>query len=173
MKDRRSIEGTKERAADRGWMGLDVPEGDALNSPTVAESIVREFLGKVIDLRAKYNADKINGEQTLEKIKEQAQAYADIFMGKASGYAKTDWNTPERLGAHIAAAIGDDETNDTAAYAFFLYLASSLTEHAIIPHENDELDEDDARFRMDALVDDAILLLLGLPAPREEDGIED
>ena len=154
MKDRRSIEGTKERAADRGWMGLDVPEGDALNSPTVAESIVREFLGKVIDLRAKYNADKINGEQTLEKIKEQAQAYADIFMGKASGYAKTD-------------------CNDTAAYAFFLYLASSLTEHAIIPHENDELDEDDARFRMDALVDDAILLLLGLPAPREEDGIED
>lgn len=172
MTDRRNIEGTKERAADRGQMGLSIPDGDALTSPSVAESVVREFLGKVIDLRAAYNGDKITGEQALEKLKEYAQAFANIFMGKGSGYAKTEWNTPERLGAHLAAAIDDDETKDTAAYAFFLHLATSLTENTIIPHENDELDEDDAKFRIDAQVDDALTLLLGLPAPSEEDGVE-
>lgn len=172
MTDRRTIEGTKERAADRGWMGLDVPEGELLTSPTVAESLVREFLGKVIELRAAYNGDKITGEQALEKVKEHAQSFANIFMGKTSGYAKTEWNAPERLGAHLAAAIDDDEAEDTAAYAYFLHLATSLTENTIIPHENDELDEDDARFRIEAQVDDALILLLGLPAPREEDSVE-
>jgi hypothetical protein len=172
MTDRKSVEGSKERAIDRGQMGLVVPDGELLTSPSVAEALIRQYLGAIIALRADYNADKIAGEVALEKIKEQARAHASIFMGGSSDYAKSAWNTPDRLGAHLAAAIDDGESNETAANAYFLYLAKSLTEGTIIPHEAGEIEDSDAIFRMDALVEDALILLLGMPAPREEDEVE-
>lgn len=164
MTDRRSIEGSKERAADRGFDPGFVGLGDAslLNSDIV-QNLVREFMGKVIDYRASYNAGDLPGDEVPGKIKALADDYAAILLGKSKDYEAAPWNSVDYLGLHLSKLLKGEETPEEAPCAYFLYVASTLIDTIVVPHEDDAISEETANFRIDALVDDAVRALLGEP----------
>lgn len=170
MTDRRSIEGSKERAADRGFdpgfIGLD---DGSLARPDIVQNLVREFMGKVIDLRASYNAGNLPGGEVPGKIKALADDYAAIFLGKSKDYEALPWNSVDYLGLHLSKLLKGEETPEEAPCAYFLHIASMLISTIVIPHEEDQIDEETVNFRVDALVDDAVLALLGAPISEADD----
>jgi|694.fasta_scaffold72758_2 hypothetical protein len=169
MKKGVDIEGSPERARDRGRLGFDLPEGEGglLTDPVIVESQVRAFLAEVLDVRKGYNGGTIRGEDASGLIRAIAKRYADRFMGiAADGFSFTDWNSPEQLGQYLQRQlIGVVE--EQAAEAFFLRLASDFIEHIVVPHEEDKITEDAVTFRFDAAVEDATFALRGLENPIE------
>lgn len=170
MVDKVQIEGSAERAADRGQnMFADLGVGDLLNSTEVVEGLVRQFLGELVDIRKGYNADTLESDRAITKVMAAANRYADVFMGKDSAYTTLPWNTPEQLGAHLKAVLGTDSEPEGAALDYFLRVASDFTTEVLQPFEDDAIAEDVMRFRTDALVDDATHALLGLRQDEPEE----
>ena len=164
MTDKTLIEGSKERAAERGsdWGFVGLSDG-SLMRPDIVQNLVREFLGKVIDVRTSYNAGTLPGDEAPAKIKAIADDYAAIFLGKSKDYEALPWNSVEYLGLHLSTLLKGEEPPEEAPCAYFLYLASTLIDTIVVPHEDDEIGEEAVNFRIDALVDDAVNALLGDP----------
>lgn len=163
--DRREIEGTAERAADRGRAeGFEAfdSQDDNLGMPDVVDSLVRGFLALVMQQRIKAHAEELTVEALQKAIVEASKRMADTFMGYTSDYAKSAWNTPEHLGAYIAANYEGAGSPDEAAEAFFLRLAADMMLIAK-EHEEERIDDEVAQFQVDALVEQACQTLLGLP----------
>lgn len=168
--DPRTIEGSPERAADRGReQGFEffAQEGEPLGSPEVAEALVRQFLGECLEARVAIHEDKATPEEAKARMQEAAKRYAAIFMGRDKAYAASPWNSPDGLGAYIAANYEGAGDKDEACESFFLRLAADMMKLAKA-HEDDELEDDAAQFQTDALVEDAVITLLGLPAESED-----
>lgn len=170
MVDKVSIEGSKERAADRGQDLLfeALPSGASLASMEIVEHVVRQYLGELLDIRMDYHADKIDGDSAVQAIDKAATQYADMFMGKSSDFPGTNWNTPEGLGTYLLAVLDTDSKPEDSARDLFLRIASDFSKAVILPNEEDELDEEEATFRTDAIVEDAVHALLGLPNSEPE-----
>jgi hypothetical protein len=158
------IEGSAARAADRGRDQLfeGALSDKGLNSLSAVDAVIRSFAGKVTQVRADYNADKITDAQAREEVASLAQEYADVFMGKSSDYVAQPWNTPEQLGAYLVAVMDGKAEPETAARDFLLYIAAQLLQ-VMVEHESGKLDDDVAQFRVDALLEDADYALLGIP----------
>jgi hypothetical protein len=168
--DPRTIEGSPERAADRGReQGFEyfAQDGQQLASAEVVEGLVRQFIGECIDARLAIHEERFTPEQGTNAMQDASKRYAAIFMGKDKAYAASPWNTPEALGAHIAANYEGAGDKDAACEALFLRLAADTMKIAKA-HEEDELEDDAAQFQLDALVEDAVITLLGLPAEAED-----
>lgn len=166
MTDRKQIEGTEERAADRGRDQLGFPDVNDLpflGDPAIVESLVRSFLGRVIDIRTAYNEDKMDGPEAAEAVQDAADQYARIFMGQDKGYAAQPWNSPEQLGASLS-AVGFDPDPAKACLGLFLKTAGDLVA-AMALHEEGKLDDDTAQLAIDAAAEDGTYLLLGVPQP--------
>jgi hypothetical protein len=164
MTDRNQIEGSKERAANRGqepgFVGL---SDGSLARPDIVQNLVREFLGKVIDVRTSYNAGTLPADEAPGKIKIIADDYAAIFLGESEDYEALPWNAVEYLGLHLSTLLKGEETPEEAPCAYFLYLASTLIDTIVVPYEDDQIGEEMVNFRIDALVDDAVNAFLGDP----------
>lgn len=168
--DKRTIEGSPERAADRGReQGFEyfAQEGQPLGSPEVTEGLVRQFLSECIDARLAIHEERLTPEAGKAKMQAASKRYAAIFMGADSSYAASPWNTPEGLGAYIAANYEGAGDKDEACEALFLRLAADMMKLARA-HEDEEIDDDVAQFQTEALVEDAVLTLLGLPAEADD-----
>lgn len=169
MVDKRSIEGSSERAADRGRDMFD-PIGDStLGSYETVDGLVRQFLGEIVDTRKAYHEDKLEGPQASEKVQEIASKYAAIFMGKDASYGPTAWNSPEQLGEHLLAALEGKSTSEAAAADYLLRVASDFIVAVSIPIELDELDDETAQFRIEATVEDCVYALLGIRQDEPEE----
>ena len=168
--DPRTIEGSPERAADRGQeQGFEYfsQDGQQLASPEVAEGLVRQFLAECIEARVAIHEGKATPEEAKARMQDAAKRYAAIFMGKDSAYAASPWNSPDGLGAFIAANYQGSGDKDQACEAMLLRLAADMMKIAKA-HEDEQLDDDAAQFQADALVEDALGTLLGLPAETED-----
>lgn len=168
--DKRTIEGSPERAADRGReQGFEyfAQDGQQLASPEVVEGLVRQFLTECLDARVAIHEERLTPEEGTAKMQDAAKRYAVIFMGGDSTYAISPWNSPEGLGAHIAANYQGAGGNEEACDALFLRLAADMMKIAKA-HEEEEAEDDAVQFQTDALVEDAVITLLGLPAESED-----
>jgi hypothetical protein len=155
--DPREIEGTAERAADRGRSFFDFPNLEGapyLGDPEVVDGIVRGFVGGIVNIRAAFYQDKIAGEaaatQTFDTIKETAA----IFSGQASDYQlMPSWNKPEGVGAYVLKRRGGTMPADQALEALFTIYAE-LTIEVFDQHARGAIDDGIAKFRPDVNIED-------------------
>ncbi len=169
MADQREIEGSKARAADRGkpeGMAQFLDARPALGSMEVVEGLVREYLGELTANRVRYHKDEISGEQAVSAAGALAQRYAAIFMGRDSAYFALPWNSPEQLGASLARRFAEAPQPEDAVEVFLAMAAADLMA-ILVEREDDAIDDDAARFRIDALIEDTAHALLGLDNPAD------
>lgn len=160
-----SREGSKDRAEDRGRpQGLEFfeqadTEAGYLGDPEVVDLIVRQFLMAVHDVRTRWAAGKET--KPTEAVKAIVERHAAIFMGKDKAYQSAPWNSPEQLGKHLVERIPLDVPHAEAAEAFFWDLANQVLD-AASAYADGEIDDDDAKFRIEVMAEEATHALLGL-----------
>jgi hypothetical protein len=161
--DKREIEGSRERAADRGRQeDLGWPEGGkpSLGDPTVVNGLVRDFATEVIGIRTDYNRGKLSGDEAKRRIRAAARQWGDIFMGRSGDFAALPWNK-QSLGAQIrrVLAVADDaDPGET----LFLELARSITDVAV-EHEAGRLSDPAAKQHLRDALGSVAELLMGYP----------
>jgi hypothetical protein len=112
----------------------------------------------------RYHKDEISGEQAVSAAGALAQRYAAIFMGRDSAYFALPWNSPEQLGASLARRFAEAPQPEDAVEVFLAMAAADLMA-ILVEREDDAIDDDAARFRIDALIEDTAHALLGLDNP--------
>lgn len=170
-RDRRKIEGTEERARDRGEpFGFEFFSNETANAsrylgdPDDVEAIIREFASEAYEARRRAAAGEISPEDGLAALTAAVARYAGIFYGKEPGAyrAQGDWNTPDRLGRHIIERLGAEGDPEDAAAALFWNVANQILK-AQEEYAAGSLSDEDAQFRIAASIEDAQKILLGLP----------
>lgn len=162
--NKKSIEGSPERAADRGRaedLGFEMSDLPSLGDPSVVRQLVVEFATAIINARKDYNADKLSGGQSQALIKGAVAKYGDIFMGLDKGFSALPWHSPEQLGERIRKVLAVD--GDTSpGHALFLSLGRSIVD-ILVEHENNRMTDVDAKNHLQAGIDSTIEVLMGYP----------
>lgn len=162
MTDPRLIEGSPERAADRGNdFGFSMDTRPSLGNADVVRGLVSEFAAAIVDTRKQYNLDKLSGEQAQQRVRELAREYGDTIMGRDSRYDAMPWNDPARLGRRIKLVVPTiDEVTDPGEL-LFLTIGTSLMSIAAA-HESDRLPDKDAEKHTQAMLEDTANLIVGV-----------
>ena len=164
MIDPREIEGSPERAADRGReedLGFRVSDRPSLGDAAVVEGLVREFAAAVVSVRRQYNEDKLGGDEAAAAVRDLAREYGRISMGADDRYEPTPWNNQDRLGRRIGLVVPAIDGVPDPGELLFLTIGSSLIDLAVA-HESGRLTDDDAKSQSQEMLADTINLLLGL-----------
>lgn len=164
MTDPREIEGTPERAADRGRaedLGFPMESRPSLGNADVVRGLVSEFASQVVDVRKQYNLDKLTGEQAQQRVHELAREYGAVVMGKDARYLALTWNDPDRLGRRIKLVVPATPGVDEPGELLFLSVGSSLMSIAAA-HEGGRLTDEDGEKHTKDMLEDTANLLLGL-----------
>lgn len=164
MTDRKEIEGSPERAADRGRQeDLGFPAGDvpSLGSPSVVRGLVSQFAVEVVEVRKRYNAGRLSGDDAQEHIRDLAVEYGNIVMGRDSRYAPLPWNDPARLGRRIKLVVPPTDGVEDPGELLFLTVGLSLVELAA-SHEEGRTDDAQAKQAAGTMLDDTAQLILGV-----------
>ncbi len=162
--DKREIEGSPERAADRGRAeDLGWPAGDrpSLGDPDVVLQVVREFSAAVVDVRRRYNLDELTNDDALADVDRLAGQYGDVIMGRDSAYTALPWNSPDQLGAHIDKRLPEAGEDPDPGKALFLALARSLLD-VVVAHEDGNLKDGEAKSHVEAGISAVADLILGV-----------
>lgn len=173
MRNRVEIEGTEERARDRGEDTLFAPffsakQQDFLTDPDVAYAVVSSFLSEVLEVDVRHEKDEIDDIAARDAVVKICDRYAAIFMGQSEDYAPTIWNRPEGLGLYLVKVVGVPESKENAVRAVLLRAAASFLNDVVAPFASDEIDEEAAKFRIAAAKEDLVTVLLGLPGEEPE-----
>lgn len=164
---RENIEGSAERAADRGQaLGLEdftinIAAGGSLGNPDDVERIVREFCSGVVDVRKRWN-EGATEEASTSALTDLVERFALIFNGRDTAYTASPWNSPAMLGRSLNRRLALDGPEEAAAGALFWHLANQMLETAS-GMETGELADDVAKFRADVDIETAVYMLMGLP----------
>jgi hypothetical protein len=161
--DPREIEGSAERAADRGRAEeLGMPEGDrpSLGSVDVVQGLVSEFAAHVVDVRKRYNQDKLTSTQAQASVRELASEFGGVVMGRDQRYQAMPWNDPTRLGRRIKLVTPAIDGIDDPGEQLFLTLGLSLVELAAA-HEGERMSDEDVQGKVQEMLLDAAQLILG------------
>lgn len=163
--DPREIEGSPERAADRGReedLGFKPPGSrPSLGNPDVVRALVSEFAQQVVGVRRAYNEDKLSDQQSLDRIHELSVEYGRIVMGVGSGYEPLPWHDPARLGRRIRLVLPAEEGIEDPGELLFFSIASSLIDLAVL-HEDGHMSDDDVKAKVDEMLSDTANLILGV-----------
>ena len=130
-----TVEGSEERARDRGDPGLiqiPDPEGNSLAVPSVVQRILWEHIADLVALRRRWLRDEIDKVQALGELKAMGERRQAILYGQAEGYEATTFNSAEKLGVHLATNVVGGEPADAAARAFnqvFIDMAGDMEAH--------------------------------------------
>lgn len=172
MANRVEIEGSEERARDRGEDTLFGPAfasgKDMLTDPDVVDAVVSSFMSEIVRVHTRYMKDELDGPAARAETVKVCERYADIFMGRTDDYAPTLWNSPDGLGVYLVVSAGVPERKEDAVKAVLLRTAASYLMDVINPFAADEIGDDAAKFRTEAAKEDLVTLLLGLPAEEPE-----
>ena len=163
MIDPREIEGSPERAADRGReedLGFLVSDRPSLGNPDVVRGLVSEFASSIVDVRKRYNQGKLSGEDAQDEIRGLAVEYGKIVLGKDDRFASLPWNRPGGLGRRIQLTTPAIDGVDDPGEQLFLTVGASLVDLAQML-ENDRMSEDDARAKVEDMLEDVVQLILG------------
>lgn len=162
MTDPRLIEGSPERAADRGNdFGFSMDPRPSLGNVDVVRGLVSEFAAAIVDTRKQYNLDKLSGEQAQQRVRELAREYGDTIMGRDSRYDAMPWNDPARLGRRIKLVVPTiDEVADPGEL-LFLTIGTSLMSLAAA-HEQGRVPDENAEKHTQAMLEDTANLIVGV-----------
>ena len=111
---------------------------------------------------------KISGDEAFQRLHDLCMEYQAIFYGqRPDRYRAMPFNSPEGLGAFIIQRLGMKAPKEQAAYTLLMSTANQILEayHAYL---TDALADDDVQFRIEAAIEDAQRILLGLP-PHPDD----
>lgn len=164
MKNPIEIEGTPERAADRGRqedLGFSLSDKPSLGAPAVVEALVSRFSGEVVGIRKRYNEGRLTGEEAQDAVRDLATEYGAVVMGRDARYAALPWNSPERLGRRIRLVVPATDDVDDPGELLFLSVGLSLLELAAA-HEEGRLDDAQAQQASADMLQDVVRLVLGV-----------
>jgi len=164
MVNRVEIEGSKERAADRGSAeGLVIPENQdrSLAVPSVVEGIVRQWLMDLMDIRLRWLKDEISGDQAIEEMRLIHKGAQAIFYGRAEGYETTSWNAEQGLGRHLVNKVVGGEVQDAVFRTF--YFAASEILPGLQDHAAGKMNDDMMEAMIEELISRYAAHMLGLP----------
>lgn len=164
MTDKREIEGTSERAADRGRevdLGFSMDPRPSLGDAGVVRDLVSKFGADIVAVRRDYLEDKITGSEAQARVKELAKHYGAIVMGRDDEYFALPWNCESRLGRRIKLVVpAIDGVNDPGEL-LFLTVGTSLSSLSA-SHEAGTLTDGDAENHTQTMLEDTANLILGL-----------
>lgn len=164
MTDPREIEGSPERAADRGRaedLGFSMDPRPSLGDAAVVRGLVSEFAAAVVDARKQYNQDKLTGEDARARVLELAKEYGATVMGRDSRYLALPWHDPARLGGRIKRVIPAIAGIIDPGEMLFATIGASLTALAA-SHEAGRVSGGAAEQHAKEMLDDTANLILGL-----------
>lgn len=160
--DKKEIEGTTERAADRGRaedLGFVVTDKPSLGNPEVALALVSEFAAQVVAVRGQYLTGK--SKDPKAEITELAAEYGDIIMGRDERYHALPWHNPSRLGRRIGLVIPLEDGAGDPGVQLFTKVAASLMELAVA-HEGGRVSDADGEAATTAMLQDVAGLITGV-----------
>lgn len=164
MPDPREIEGSAERAADRGReedLGFTVTARPSLGDPDVVRWLAAEFAASVVGVRRRYNEDRLSGEQAQAELRDLAAEYGRVIMGFDSRYQALPWHDPRRLGRRIGLVVPAIDGVSDPGLLLFLTVGASLIEIAVA-HEDGRITDDDAKAQAETMLSDTVDLILGV-----------
>lgn len=164
MPDPREIEGSAERAADRGReedLGFTVSGRPSLGNPDVVRGLVSEFAASVVGARRGYNEDRLSGEQAQAALRDLAVEFGRIIMGFDGRYQALPWHDPLRLGRRISLVVPAIEGIADPGVLLFVTVGTSLVEIAAA-HEDGRITDEDAKAKAQEMLEDTINLILGV-----------
>ena len=163
--DPKQVEGSPERAADRGAeedLGFVAPGATpSLADPSVVDGLVREFATRVVDVRKAYNSDKLSSEQAQQQVRELAREYGEVVMGRDARYQALPWHNPGSLGRRILRVVPAAEGVEDPGELLFLTVGSSLVNLAAA-HEEGRMSDEDVQAKMGEMLTDTAHLIAGL-----------
>lgn len=162
--DKREIEGTPERAADRGSaedLGFSMSNKPNLGNADVVTGILSEFGTAAVNIRKRYNQDKIDNSQAKHELRDLAVEYGNIIMGRDERYEAMPWNSPERLGRRIKLVVPAVEGVDEPGELLFLTIGTSLMSIANA-HELGKLTDEAGEKHTQEMLEDTAALILGI-----------
>lgn len=162
--DPKSIEGSPERAADRGReedLGFVVTSKPSLGDPDVVRGLVSEFASGIVSIRCRYNAGKLDGAKAQDQIRDLAREYGGVVMGRDSSYASMPWNDPSRLGRRIGLVVPPIDGVVDPGELLFLTIGGSLIGIAL-SHEEGRLPDADGERQTQSMLEDMADLILGV-----------
>ena len=168
MADPREVEGSAQRAADRGRsLGFDaIPISTEatpyLGDRDAVDGIVRTMLSKIIDARGKFHRQQLSGDAATKQETDAINAAAAIFNGQTPGYQLMPaWNKPEGVGNYVKQRRGWDIPAADAVRSYLAVMAN-LTTEVFDSYCIGHMDDEDARWRLDVNVEDITNMMLGL-----------
>lgn len=162
-KDKREIEGTPERAADRGRaedFGMNSSNKPNLGNPDVVSTLLSEFGSAIVNIRIRYNLDELDAEQAKQELRELAAKYGQIIMGHNNRYEALPWHSPERLGRRIKLVVPEIKEVSEPGELLFLTIGTSLMSIAAA-HEGGRLTDEDGERHTQEMMQDTAALILG------------
>lgn len=155
------IEGSPERAADRGqpfgFGAFNAPISTGipyLGDEETVEDILRDLLLRVHEVAGSEDAVK-----TIEPMVEQTAA---IFYGQDDAYQAMPFNSQEQLGRYVNEVFGTKEDEKQTVQMLLWNMIRQVME-ARQELLQGNLSDDNAQFRVEAALEDATTILLGLP----------
>lgn len=109
------------------------PEGKpSLSSLEDVGAIVQRFAAATLADYNKFGNEEVSRDEAMGSIHARAAEVGGIFMGKDPAYHATEWNSENRLGAHIRAqdAIKFKFQGQDPGEAFFEFLALQVVHAA-------------------------------------------
>lgn len=170
MTDPRTVEGSKERAAERGAPDRALVEaartaGDSLGNPAVVERLVQGFCHRVVEIcKWRRNGD-IDADEMTRQIRGESGRVGAIFMGGESPYAAVHgWNSPRGVGMAITVLLGGEAVRaaESPAAALFEWLAAQLMSAYLAMAAEGAADVDAVGARAQASITSVIDTLLGV-----------
>lgn len=138
-----------------------------LGDPDVLDSLLRQFVVSMAGWRAQVNSEKMKPTEMLNLIQAEAKRLAGVFMGDdTANYVPVPWFSRKQLGAYIDSVCDNAGGPDDAAESLLLHFAAQVSA-AMKAHEDDEIDDDVAKFRMEAAMEDVAMVLRGLEFPED------
>lgn len=162
--DPKEIEGSPERAADRGReedLGLVVGSKPSLGNPDVVRGLVSEFATQVVAARKSFNEGALSGDQAQSRVHDLAVEYGAVVMGRNQDYDTLPWNDPARLGRRIRLVLPEVDGVEDPGEQLFLSVGASLIEIAVA-HEEGRMPDADAEQKAKVMLEDTADLILGV-----------
>lgn len=164
MTDKREIEGSPERAADRGReedLGFSMDPRPSLGDADVVRGLVSKFGSDVVAVRRGYLEDTLTAKEAQARIRDLAREYGGIVMGRDESYFALPWNNEARLGRRIKLVVPAVEGVEDPGELLFLTIGTSLSSLAA-SHEAGRVTDKDAESHTKAMLEDTANLILGL-----------
>ena len=132
--DPTTIEGSPERAADRGaadpaLLALAESLDRNLGSPEVVEKLVQAFANAVLEPCSARAAGTLSADQLQSLVEQYAGRFGAIFMGEDESFVPVPvWNGPRGLGFRIIVLLGRAATEEAGGEgaALFMWLGAQV-----------------------------------------------